>query len=77
MDFKVKKGATIGVIGGTGSGKSSLVHLIPRFYDVSAGNVKVNGIDVRDYKLDELRSKIGIVLQKAVLFKGTIKENLL
>ena len=77
MDFKVKKGSTVGIIGGTGSGKSSLVQLIPRFYDVSAGSVKVDGKDVRDYKLSELRAKIGIVLQKAVLFKGTIRENLL
>ncbi|MCD8036176.1 MAG: ABC transporter ATP-binding protein/permease [Clostridiales bacterium] len=76
-DFTVNKGETVGIIGGTGSGKTSLINLIPRFYDVSEGCVKVDGIDVRDYKLEELRSKIGIVPQKAVLFKGTIKENLL
>jgi ATP-binding cassette subfamily B multidrug efflux pump len=76
IDFKVKKGQTIGIIGGTGSGKSSLVNMIPRFYDATGGCVRVNGVDVRDYSLDELRSKIGIVMQKAVLFKGTIRENL-
>lgn len=77
IDFKVKKGQTIGIIGGTGSGKSTLVQMIPRFYDVSSGEIKVDGRDVRTYPLEELREKIGIVLQKAVLFKGTIKENLL
>ncbi len=76
ISFSVKRGETIGIIGGTGSGKSSLVSLIPRFYDVREGSVRVNGIDVRDYRLEELRSKIGIVLQKAVLFQGTIRENL-
>ncbi|MCH5253858.1 MAG: ABC transporter ATP-binding protein [Lachnospiraceae bacterium] len=76
IDFRVKKGQTIGVIGGTGSGKSSLVHLIPRFYDVTKGSVKVDGVDVRDYGMDELREKIGIVMQKAVLFRGTIRDNL-
>ena len=76
LDFKVKRGQTIGVIGGTGSGKSSLVHLIPRFYDTSSGSVYVNGKDVREYPLVELRDKIGIVMQKAVLFAGTIEENL-
>lgn len=77
IDFKVQKGQTIGIIGGTGSGKSSLVHLISRFYDVAQGSVQVAGEDVRNYKLSVLRSKIGIVMQKAVLFKGTIRENLL
>ena len=77
VDFKIERGQTVGVIGGTGSGKSTLVQMIPRFYDVCAGSVKVNGRDVRDYNPKELREKIGIVLQKAVLFKGTIKENLL
>ncbi len=76
IDFKVKKGQTVGIIGGTGSGKSSLVNMIPRFYDATGGCVRINGVDVRDYSLDELRSKIGIVMQKAVLFKGTIRENL-
>jgi len=76
IDFKVKKGETIGIIGGTGSGKSSVVNLIPRFYDVTSGFIKVDGKDVKDYPLEELRGKIGTVLQKAVLFHGTIRENL-
>ena len=76
IDFKVKKGETIGIIGGTGSGKSSVVNLIPRFYDVTSGFVKVDGKNVKDYPLEELRGKIGTVLQKAVLFHGTIRENL-
>ncbi|MEF2595325.1 MAG: ABC transporter ATP-binding protein [Lachnospiraceae bacterium] len=77
ISFRVEKGQTIGIIGGTGSGKSSLVSLIPRFYDVREGCVKVDGTDVRDYDLQQLRGKVGIVLQKAVLFAGTIRENLL
>ncbi len=77
IHFSVKKGDTIGIIGGTGSGKSTLVNLIPRFYDAEKGNVKVDGKDVRAYELTELRDKIGVVMQKAVLFKGTIRENLL
>ena len=76
IDFKVKKGETIGIIGGNGSGKSSVVNLIPRFYDVTSGFIKVDGKDVKDYPLEELRGKIGTVLQKAVLFHGTIRENL-
>lgn len=76
ISFHAGKGETIGIIGGTGSGKTSLVHLIPRFYDVEQGAVKVDGRDVRDYELSELRDKIGIVMQKAVLFKGTIRDNL-
>ena len=75
--LSVKRGQTIGIIGGTGSGKTSLVHLIPRFYDTTAGEVCINGINVKEMPLAELRSKIGIVMQKAVLFKGTIRENLL
>lgn len=75
--LSVKRGQTIGIIGGTGSGKTSLVHLIPRFYDATAGGVCINGINVKEMPLAELRSKIGIVMQKAVLFKGTIRENLL
>ena len=71
------RGQTIGIIGGTGSGKSSVVNLIPRFYDVSKGCVKVNGKDVRDYDVTALRDKIGTVMQKAVLFQGTIRDNLL
>lgn len=77
ITFHAKKGDTIGVIGGTGSGKTTLVHLIPRFYDIEAGSVRVDGVDVRDYDLTELRDKIGIVMQKAVLFQGSIRENLL
>lgn len=76
IDFKVKKGETIGIIGGTGCGKTSLVHLIPRFYDATAGEVHINGKNVKDYPLEELRQMVGIVMQKAVLFHGTIRENL-
>ena len=77
MDFKIRKGETIGIIGGTGSGKSTLVQMIPRFYDASSGEVRVNGKNVKSYSLEELRQKIAIVMQKAVLFKGSIRENLL
>lgn len=77
IDFKVKQGETIGIIGGTGSGKTSLVHLIPAFYQVEQGAVFVNGKNVRDYNAEELRKKIGIVMQKSVLFQGTIRENIL
>lgn len=77
VDFRVMRGQTIGVIGGTGAGKSSLVNLIPRFYEATAGSVKVDGIPVEQYALETLRSKIGVVPQKAVLFKGTIRENLM
>lgn len=77
VHFTAEPGETIGIIGGTGSGKSTLVNLIPRFYDVTEGCVRVDGRDVRSYSLNELRNKIGIVMQKAVLFKGTIRENLL
>lgn len=76
IDFKAKPGDTIGIIGGTGSGKSSVVNLIPRFYDVTEGQVMVDGMDVREYKITDLRDKIGIVPQKAVLFAGTIRSNL-
>ena len=76
IDFKVKKGEVVGVIGGTGSGKTSLVNLIGRFYDTCDGNVKVNGINVKEYPTDILREKIGIVPQKAVLFRGTVRENM-
>lgn len=76
IDFKAKPGDTIGIIGGTGSGKSSVVNLIPRFYDVTAGQVMVDGMDVRKYKITDLRDKIGIVPQKAVLFAGTVRSNL-
>ena len=77
ITFRAMPGETIGIIGGTGSGKSSLVSLIPRFYDVREGCVRVNGTDVREYQLDALRNKVGMVMQKAVLFAGTIRDNLL
>ncbi len=77
IHFSVKRGETVGIIGGTGSGKSSVVHLIPRFYDVTDGNVRVDGRDVKDCSLEELRKKVGFVLQKSVLFKGTIRDNML
>lgn len=67
----------MGIIGGTGSGKSTLINLIPRFYDATVGRVCVNGKDVREYEINELRNRIGIVPQKAALFKGTIRENIL
>ena len=77
LNLRVKQGQTIGVIGGTGSGKTSFVHLLPRFYDTTAGSVRIGGRDVKDYRIEELRRRIGIVMQKAVLFHGTIRENLL
>ncbi len=77
IHITVKKGQTVGVIGGTGSGKSSLVNMIPRFYDATKGMVRINGRDVKTYGMEELREKVGIVLQRAVLFRGTIRENLL
>jgi ABC-type multidrug transport system fused ATPase/permease subunit len=77
INFNVNKGETIGIIGGTGSGKSSIVNLIPRFYDATRGNIRIFGNNIVDYDIEFLRSKIGIVPQKAVLFAGTIKENLL
>ncbi len=76
ISFTALRGQTIGVIGGTGSGKTTLVNLIPRFYDASAGRVLVNGVDVKEQSTEELRSRIAVVPQKAVLFKGTIRENL-
>ena len=76
ISFRAMPGQTIGIIGGTGSGKSSVVNLIPRFYDATEGSVRINGKDTRDYKLEELRSHIGMVPQKAVLFQGTIAQNL-
>lgn len=76
IDFVAKKGETIGIIGGTGSGKTSVVNLIPHFYEATSGQVMVDGRDVKEYSLEELREKIGVVPQKAVLFKGTIRENL-
>lgn len=77
INFSIKPGETVGIIGGTGSGKSSLVNLIPHFYDCTMGGVYVDGKNVKSYSTAELREKIGIVLQKAVLFKGTIRDNLL
>ncbi|MGN0505906.1 MAG: ABC transporter ATP-binding protein [Lachnospiraceae bacterium] len=76
IDFTAERGETIGIIGGTGSGKSSLVQLIPRFYEATGGRVLVNGQDVRTYEPDELKKKVGIVPQKAVLFSGTIRDNI-
>ena len=77
ISLTLEHGKTLGIIGGTGSGKSTLIGLIPRFYDVQEGSVKVDGCDVRQYPLETLRRKIGLVPQKALLFKGTIRENLL
>jgi ATP-binding cassette subfamily B protein len=76
VSFTVKKGQTVGIIGGTGAAKTTLVNLLPRFYDVTKGAVLIDGVDVRDYPQRELRSKIGIVPQKAVLFSGTIRDNM-
>ncbi len=76
LNFTVKRGQTIGIIGGTGAGKSSLVNLIPRFYDVTEGEVEVFGKNVRDYRAESLRDRVGMVLQKAELFKGSIADNL-
>ena len=77
IHFAARRGQMIGVIGGTGSGKTSLVEMIPRFYDATAGVVRVNGVDVRRQNMQDLRSRIGVVPQKALLFKGSIRENLL
>ena len=77
VNFSAAPGSTIGVIGGTGSGKSTLVSLIPRFYDVTSGKILIDGMDVRDMRKEELRTRIGVVPQKAMLFKGTIRSNLL
>ncbi len=77
ISFTVEPGQFVAIVGGTGTGKSSLVNLIPRFYDVTGGSVLVDGVDVRNYPLEELRSRIGMVLQTNILFTGTIRENLL
>lgn len=77
LTFSIKRGQTVGIIGGTGSGKTSLVHLIPRFYDATAGEVRIGGRNVKNYSKEQLRDMVGIVMQKAVLFQGTIRENLL
>ena len=76
IDLHIKSGQTVGIIGGTGSAKSTLVQLISRLYDVTEGSVKVGGVDVREYDLDTLRNQVAVVLQKNVLFSGTIKDNL-
>ncbi len=76
INLEIKSGETVGIIGGTGSAKSTLVHLIPRFYDVTDGKILVGGVDVREYKQEALRSSVSMVLQKNVLFSGSIKENL-
>lgn len=76
VDFSIKSGQTVGIIGGTGSSKSTLVQLIPRLYDPAGGTVKVGGVDIRDYDLDTLRNNVSMVLQKNMLFSGTIKDNL-
>lgn len=76
IDFTINSGETVGIIGGTGSGKTSLIQLISRLYDVSEGRVTVGGVDVRDYDIETLRNQVSVVLQKNVLFSGTIKENL-
>lgn len=77
ISFIANKNSTIGIIGGTGSGKSSLINLIPKFYDPTKGQILINGIDIKEYDVENLRSNIGIVMQKAVLFAGSIKDNLL
>lgn len=76
LDVEIKKGETIGIIGGTGSGKTTFVNLLPRFYDVTAGEVLIDGVNVKEYTLDHLRKKFGIVPQKPVLFHGTIRDNM-
>lgn len=76
ISFSAEKGSVVGIIGGTGSGKTSLVSLIPHFYDATGGKVLVNGMDVKSYSDDDLRQRIGFVLQKAALFKGTVRDNL-
>lgn len=76
INLHIKSGEVIGILGGTGSSKSSLIQLIPRLYDVSQGSVKVGGVDVREYDLEALRNQVAVVLQKNVLFSGTIKDNL-
>ena len=76
INLSIRSGETIGIIGGTGSAKTTLVQLIPRLYDATGGSVRVGGLDVRDYSLDALRNAVAMVLQKNVLFSGTIRENL-
>ena len=76
IDFKAAPGQTIGIIGSTGAGKSTIMNLLCRFYDTTAGAVRIGGRDVKDYRMEGLRRHIGIVMQKAVLFHGSIRENL-
>lgn len=76
LTLDIKSGESVAILGATGSGKSSLVNLIPRFYDCTAGEVLVDGVNVKDCKLDELRKKVGIVLQKSELFSGTVEDNI-
>ena len=76
VSLKVESGQVVGIIGGTGSSKTTLVSLLPRLYDTTSGNIKIGGVDVRDYDLEVLRDAVSVVLQKNVLFSGTIKENL-
>ena len=76
IDLHIKSGEIIGILGGTGSSKTTLIQLIPRLYDVTEGSVQVGGVDVRNYDLETLRNQVAVVLQKNVLFSGTIKENL-
>ena len=76
INFKVEPGETVGIIGGTGCGKSSIVNMIPRFYDATKGSVMVNGMNVKDWNTENLRNTVGVVLQKSVLFKGTIRDNM-
>lgn len=76
LNLKVKRGQTVGIIGGTGSGKSSVINLIPRYYDATEGEVLIDGVNVKDYPMETLRDKVGMVMQKAVLFQGTIRDNL-
>lgn len=77
IDIKIKRGSNVGIIGSTGSGKSSLINLIPRFYDATSGTVYVDGVDVKNYDITALRNKIGVVSQKKALFKGTVRDNIL
>ena len=76
VNLEIKSGETIGIIGGTGSSKTTLVQLIPRLYDITTGKIQVGGVDVKDYDIKSLRNEVAMVLQKNVLFSGTIKENL-
>jgi ATP-binding cassette subfamily B protein len=76
INFTAESGETVAILGATGSGKSTLVHLIPRFYDVTGGSITINGVDVRDFKMEELRRLVGISLQQAILFSGTIRDNI-